>query len=79
MTSNPMWETRKFPKKPRKVKKLYEPEKDLCRVIPIRLAQIPNIADWLLKQRKSTVSAHINIALDAAYREIGELIKESKN
>lgn len=79
MTFNPMWETRKFPKKLRKVKKPYDPEKDLCRVIPIRLAQIPNIADWLLKQRKASVSTHINITLDAAYRELGELIKESKN
>ena len=78
MTHNPMWETRKFPKKRRKERKQYDPAEDLCRVIPIRLAQIPNIAEWLLKQRKSRVSNHINIELDIAYRELSELIKDSK-
>lgn len=73
-----MWETRKFPRRKAKEVKQYNPANDLCRVIPIRLAQIPNIADWLLKQRKTRVSLHINIELDIAYRELSELLKESK-
>lgn len=78
MAYNPMWETRKFPKKERRVRKQYNPSEELCRVIPIRLAQIPSIADWLLRQRKLKVSNHINIELDIAYRELSELIKDSK-
>ena len=75
--SNPMWETRKFPRKS-KPRRVYDPAEDLCRVIPIRLVQIPDIADWLLRQRKTRVSNHINIELDIAYRELSELLKDSK-
>lgn len=66
------WETRKFPKrdtKPRKAKEI-----ELCRVIPIRLAQMPNIYDWLESQRKTRLSIRINMELNMGYKSLSEFM-----
>ena len=75
---NSKWETRKFPTKPKK-SSTYDTAEKLCRVVPHRLAGIPNISIWLLKQRKIRVSLRIGFELDQIYRELGELIKEDDN
>ncbi|WP_349043646.1 hypothetical protein [Brucella melitensis] len=75
---NKKWETRKFPVKERKTS-VYDTAEKLCRVVPHRLAGIPDVSIWLLKQRKIRVSLRIGFELDQIYRELGELIKEDDN
>ncbi|QXV85287.1 hypothetical protein bas30_0047 [Escherichia phage TrudiRoth] len=73
---NKKWETRKFPVKERKTS-VYDTAEKLCRVVPHRLAGIPNISEWLLKQRKTRVSLRIGFELDKVYAELASLLKES--
>lgn len=74
--SDPRWEIRKFPKKkPSRPKKVYNPTEELCRVIPFRLAQIPDIGLWLMQQRKTRATMNINAELVVVYRELAELRK----
>lgn len=75
---NKKWETRKFPVKERKTY-VYDTAEKLCRVVPPRLAGIPNVSIWLLKQRKVRVSLRIPFELERVYKELGELIKEDDN
>ncbi|UJD21466.1 hypothetical protein PQE64_gp046 [Salmonella phage vB_STy-RN29] len=72
---NKKWETRKFPVKERKIP-VYDTSEKLCRVVPHRLAGIPNISEWLLKQRKTNVSLRIGFELDKVYAELASLLKE---
>lgn len=75
MTHDPRWGARKFPKaKPKKVRQ-YDPTEDLCRVVPFRLAQIPGIGAWLMRQRKVKATLNINAELDVVYRELAEMRK----
>ncbi|AXC40229.1 hypothetical protein HOT65_gp042 [Salmonella phage S133] len=73
---NKKWETRKFTVKERKTS-VYDTAEKLCRVVPPRLAGIPNISIWLLKQRKTRVSLRIGFELDKVYAELASLLKES--
>lgn len=75
---NKKWETRKFPVKESK-RSGYDTAEKLCRVVPPRLAGIPNVSIWLLKQRKIRISLRIGFELDQVYRELGEIIKENDN
>ncbi|WWD11422.1 hypothetical protein CPL00146S_CDS0047 [Escherichia phage SmurfNell] len=75
---NKKWETRKFYVKERKTS-VYDTAEKLCRVVPPRLAGIPNVSIWLLKQRKVRVSLRIPFELERVYKELGELIKEDDN
>lgn len=61
-------------KKPKtiKVKKEVDP---ICRVVPPLLARIPDIADWLYKDRTIRLSTTIPFDLKKAYRSISELIE----
>lgn len=78
IVKNKKWETRKFPVKERKTS-VYDTAEKLCRVVPPRLAGIPSVSIWLLKQRKVRISLRIGFELDQVYRELGELIKENDN
>lgn len=70
---DPRWETRKFPKAPERKQK----EIELCRVIPIRLAHMPNIYDWLESQRKTRLSIRVGLELDTGYRSLSEFMHET--
>lgn len=74
---NSKWETRKFPVKERK-KSTYDTSEKLCRVLPHRLAGIPNIAEWLFKQRRTNVSLRIGFELERSYEELSSLLKGSE-
>ena len=73
---NSKWETRKFPTKPKK-NSTYDTAEKLCRVVPHRLAGIPDVSIWLLKQRKTRVSLLIGLELEKVYGELASLLKES--
>lgn len=73
---NKKWETRKFPVKESK-RSGYDTAEKLCRVVPPRLAGIPNVSIWLLKQRKTHVSLRVGFELDKVYAELASLLKES--
>lgn len=73
--SDPRWEIRKFPKR-KEVKRKIRKEIEICRVVPIRLAQMPNIYDWLEAQRKTRLSIMITKELDLAYRSLSEFMHE---
>ena len=73
---NKKWETRKFSVKESK-RPGYDTAEKLCRVVPPRLAGIPNVSIWLLKQRKTRVSLRIGFELDKVYAELASLLKES--
>lgn len=73
--SDGRWDTRKFKRKPSKKIRTYDPAEDLCRVVPFRLAQIPGIGEWLMKQRKARATLNINVELDVVYRELAEMRK----
>lgn len=72
---DPRWEVRKFPKVDSKPKKIYNPADELCRVVPFRLAQIPDIGTWLMQQRKTRATMNLNAELVVVYRELAELRK----
>lgn len=73
---DPRWETRKFSKpKESKPRKVYNPADEVCRVVPFRLAQIPDIGTWLMQQKKTRVSLNLNSELVVVYRELAELRK----
>lgn len=62
---------RKPPKSiPRKRK-----EDPVCRVVPPLLARIPDIGDWLFKDRTVRLSTTIPFDLKKVYRTIAELIE----
>lgn len=69
------WDTRTFNRKPDKVIK----DDPICRVVPPLLARIPNIADWLFKSRKLSLSRRVYFDLKKAYRDILELKEAAKN
>ncbi|WCX68636.1 hypothetical protein [Salmonella phage GSW6] len=73
---NKKWETRKFPVKESK-RSGYDTAEKLCRVVPSRLAGIPNVSIWLLKQRKTRVSLRVGFELEKVYAELASLLKES--
>lgn len=75
---DPRWEVRKFASKEKsksKPKKTYDPVNELCRVVPFRLAQIPDIGHWLMQQRKTRATINLNSELTVVYRELAELRK----
>lgn len=47
----------------------------ICRVVPPLLARIPDISDWLFKDRTVRMSTTVPFDLKKAYRTIAELIE----
>lgn len=68
------WDIVRRPKIKAKERELPE----ICRVVPPTLARIPNIFDWLFKQRQVGTTNRVGLDLRIRYREIADMIKFEK-
>lgn len=67
-----------YPRKKKPKERAPDPLDELCRVVPPVLARIPDVMDWLLLGRKVKVSNLVAQDLKARYREINDMIRNSK-
>lgn len=76
------WDTKQWNHKPiRKQKsKKNNPDTDLCRVLPFRLANNPVAFDWLINSTVTRIKySDLYLELNKAYAELSSLLKEKFN